>query len=251
MSYGFQNSDAVVPGAQGGKFGLNTGAFLSKFEYNPNGGKDNTPGECLDIHILVGEKEFRARVYPIQKIFNKDGVELTDATTEEYKKEYEKQMKLTNSYVSDFALAVVPEAVLIEALSVPITGFGHFIQIVERTVKSNPNWNKTPVDLFLQYQWTPTGDNTRTFLEVPKNLKHGKIVCPSLGEGMIEDRTATHLRYATAQGVEHPFKRGDWFLNSAFSNPVGVESTSAANAPFDTTGASAMNAGTTSGGSGW
>lgn len=221
MSYGFQNSDAVTPGAQGGKFGLNSGAFITKFEFNPNGGKDGAPSECIDIWVKVGEREFRKRIYPVQKIF-KDNVELTDVNSEDYKKEHAAAVKLLNADVSDFACALIPAATLEASLNVPINSFAQFAQIVERTVKgNNPNWNTAPVDVFLGYQWQPSQGQTRTWLELPKNLKHGKIVCAHIPGDFIEDKTNTHLRYATAEGVKHPFTRGEWYMGSDFSKATG------------------------------
>jgi len=43
--YGYQDSGELAPGKQGGKFGLNTGAFITKFEFNSNAGKDGAAGD--------------------------------------------------------------------------------------------------------------------------------------------------------------------------------------------------------------
>ena len=47
--YGYQDSGDLAPGKQGGKFGLNTGAFVTKFEYNANSGKDGAAGDAIDL----------------------------------------------------------------------------------------------------------------------------------------------------------------------------------------------------------
>ena len=50
MNYGYQDSKEVGPGKQGGKFGLNTGV-VTKFEYNPNAGKDGAEQDAIDLNM--------------------------------------------------------------------------------------------------------------------------------------------------------------------------------------------------------
>ena len=83
--YGYQNSEDLAPGKQDGRFGLNTGAFVTKFEYNPNAGSDGAAGDAIDFTVQIGEREYRHRFFPITKVFGKDG-EITDTKSEEYKR---------------------------------------------------------------------------------------------------------------------------------------------------------------------
>ena len=227
--YGYQNAEDVTPGKQGGKFGLNV-AKVTKFEYNPNAGKDEAEQDALDLTIQIGEKEFKQRFFPVSKIFAKGGGELTDTTTDEYKEEKEKAVKLFNATLASIVESFVSSEDVRTALSTPISNFKDYAQILERLVKSVPNWDKQDVDVFLQYQWTPKGENDRTYLELPKNIKHGIYVVKSQGPGFVEDRTDTHLKYVNAEGVTHPFKRNEWFVKSAFANSqsLGDSSTGAA-----------------------
>ena len=237
--YGYQDSGDLAPGKQGGKFGLNTGAFVTKFEFNPNAGKDNAAAEAIDFTVQVGEREYRHRFFPITKVF-KDNAELTDPNTEEYKEEFKKLVDQFNATISDIVKCFVSEEELKTALSVPIPTFKDFANIVSRLVQSTPNWQKKPVDVFLQYQWAPTGDNDKTYLELPKNVKHGSFIVASEGVGFKEVKTPTSLKYVKEDGTEHTFKRGEWFLESAFANQVNL------------TGASSMNStATASTGAAW
>ena len=121
-----------------------------------------------------------------------------------------------------------------------INSFKNYAEILQRLVQGTPNWQKQPVDVFLQYQWKPSGDNDKTYLELPKNVKQGIFITKSLGEGFTEDRTATHLRYVTAEGLAHPFKRGEWFLNSAYAKQTDLSGGSdAAQTTMSTSGESA------------
>lgn len=225
--YGYQESGDLTPGKQGGKFGLNTGAFITKFELNENAGKDGAAADAIDFTVQVGEREFRHRFFPISKVFAKGGGEITDTNSEEYKKAMASEIAQFNAVISDIVKVFVSEEDLKLALQVPIPTFKDFANIVTRLVQSTPNWQKKPVDVFLQYQWAPSGDNDKTYLELPKNVKQGVFVIPSQGEGFKEERTSTHLKYVKEDGTEHPFKRGEWFVNSAFANQTNLASSGA------------------------
>lgn len=222
--YGYQESGDLTPGKQGGKFGLNTGAFITKFELNENAGKDGAAADAIDFTVQVGEREFRHRFFPISKVFAKGGGEITDTNSEEYKKAMASEVAQFNAVISDIVKVFVSEEDLKLALQVPIPTFKDFAKIVTRLVQATPNWQKKPVDVFLQYQWAPSGDNDKTYLELPKNVKQGVFIVPSEGEGFKEERTSTHLKYVKDDGTEHPFKRGEWFVNSAFANQTNLAS---------------------------
>lgn len=221
--YGFEDSEKLTPGNQGGKFGLNTGAFLTKFEFNPLAGADGTEGEALDVTVKVGEKEYRHRFFPVGKIYGKSGGELTDNTTDEYKAEYKKEAALLNATLTDFVKLVVDKETIETAFRTPVSSFKNYAEVLEGLVKSAPNWDKTPIDVFLQYQWKPKGDNTVTFLEMPKNIKHGLFVVKSTGDKWTEQLSETSLGYVNEAGNKHPFKRGSWYLGSDFANRVSLE----------------------------
>ena len=238
--YGYQDSGDLAPGKQGGKFGLNTGAFVTKFEFNPNAGKDNAAAEAIDFTVQVGEREYRHRFFPITKVFAKEGGEITDVNSEAYKEAFKKELDQFNAVIGDIVACFVSREDLKTALAAPIPSFKDFANIVTRLVQATPNWQKKPVDVFLQYQWSPSGDNDKTYLELPKNVKHGSFIVASEGVGFKEIKTPTSLKYVKEDGTEHTFKRGEWFLESAFANQVNL------------TGASSMNStATASTGAAW
>lgn len=217
--YGFTNSQELATDAQGGKFGKNTGALVTKFEFNPNGGLDGAAQECIDFTVEIEGREFRRRYFPVTKVFSPENGELTDPNSQEYKEEMKKAVNNLNAALSDIVSCFVDIEVIKENLSTPISSFKEFAQILERLVKSNPNWDKTPVDIFLQYQWSPRGNQDRTYLEIPSEraVKHGAWICKSLGDSYVKIEGAS-LKYKNAEGEEHPFKRSEWFMTSNFAN---------------------------------
>lgn len=222
--YGYQDSNDVAAGSADGRFGLNTGVKLTAFGYNPNGGKDESEQDAIDITFTIGDRDYNYRQFPVTKVFGKNG-EITDTTSEEYAKAQKEAVSQLNAVLSDIVKCFVSEDDIKQALGQPIANFADYAKILERLVKSNSNWDKMSLDLFLQYQWSPKGDNDKSYLEVPKNAKHGKFVCPSVDTKWTEDRTESHLRYVNEAGEEHPFKRGQWFVDSAFANQTIVNST--------------------------
>ena len=225
MNYGYQESQDLGPGKQGGSFGLNTGANITKFEYNPNSGQDGSLQDAIDLTVQVGEREYRLRFFPIAKAWAKGGGEITDTKLPEYQVSIDEQVSQLNATLSDIVKCFVDSETLKQALSVQINSFKNYAQILERLVQGTPNWNKQLVDVFLQYQWVPSEGKDKTYLELPKNVKQGIFICKSLGGDFKEERTDTNLRYVNAKGEYHIFKRGKWFLESAYANPVDLSST--------------------------
>jgi hypothetical protein len=219
--YGYQDSNDVGPGKQGGKFGLNA-AFVTKFEYNPNAGKEGAQQDAIDFTAQVGEREYMLRFFPVARVFGKNG-EITDTNSAEYKEEKEKQVALLNATLSDIVKAFVPEESLKAALASPMSSFADYAQVLQRLVQGVPNWQKKPVDIFLEWQYTPKGDNTKSYLQLPKDVKHGAWITASKGPGYKEEKTATHLRYVNEAGDIHPLKRGEWYVGSAFATQTVLD----------------------------
>lgn len=243
--YGYQDSSSVGPGKASGKFGLNQGVFVTKFEYNPNGGKDGAAQDVIDLSVQVQEKEYMIRFFPVSKVYAKEGGgELTDPSTQEYKDQYAKEVALLSATLSDIVKAFVSEEDLKLALATPINSFADYAKILERLVKSVPNWQKQAVDIFLEYQWKPTGSNTRTFLTLPKNVKQGTFICKAIpGVTFKEERTDTHLKYIAEDGSLHPFKRTKWYVENAYANVTILEDESAAASDMNGTDSASGNAG--------
>lgn len=250
--YGYDDSEG--PESSSFVFGLNAGnVFLTKFEFTANGGKDGAPGEAMDIVFTVDGKEKGARKFDVTKAYAKDPVsgaqiEVTDPAHPAIKLEKQHLSSLLVHIVGCF----VEKEAIKAALSTQIQSFKHYCTILSGLLPAD--FSTTPLDAFGQYQWNIKGENKRTFLEFPKNMKHGRWLAKSVapvGEWEKQQKLnagdgETALRYVDADGNVHPFVRNGWYMASNFATMQKEEASA---------GASQMNSGTTSAasasGDGW
>ncbi len=89
-----------------------------------------------------------------------------------------------------------------------------------------------PVDAFLEYQWEIAEDQTRTYPELPKNMKGGAFLKPSIapvGGTWNEVRDDKGLHYVDGAGNIHPFDRDSAYMesNKAVQQGEGAVNTAA------------------------
>ncbi len=109
------------------------------------------------------------------------------------------------------------------ALNVPVSGFKMFCEICVSLLPKD--YNQKLLDCFMQYQWQVSEGQNRTFLEFPKNMKHGKWLCAATTDNYREvrmpnpdDGVKRALYYVNEAGDTHPFTRTGWYMNSPFAN---------------------------------
>lgn len=209
--YNYTDSNSIAPNNSGafGNFGLNTGVFLTKFEFNPNGGAGGSAKECVDITFKIKDKEVSTRVFPLER------------QPEDTDKDFENKVKTYTATLADIVKCFVPEDQIKTALAVNPATFKDYITILTGLITRNPNYSQVPLDLFLQYDFTIGKGADRTYLRIPKIGKtyHGLFICPSKGEGFKEVRAEDKsLSYVKENGEVHPFKRTAWFMESNFAN---------------------------------
>ena len=212
--YGYIDDDSMESSGSTLVFGLNAGVtHMVKFEYNANAGKDGTAQDALDVVFNVDGKDISYRIFPVTKAFDKSGNEVTDPTHPSFKQ----ALRDFNSTIVHILHAFVEKEVIKQALGVPVANFKEFC--IRAASVLPPNYKTVDLDIFAQYQWQISGDNTRTYLRFPKNLKHGKWLCAAVqpvGEWK-ETRPGGGLAYKDDSGNEHPFKRKKWFMTSNFA----------------------------------
>lgn len=247
------DEEAIGSGASVLSFGLNAGVTcLKKFEWIPNGGKDGAEGEALDIIFETNGKEKGARKFPVTKAFAKGnaGKEITDPKAPEI----QQAKKDLGAMLTHIMTCFVPKDDLITALSVPVASFKAYCNILMALLPIG--FEKQPLDCFAQYQWQITGENEKTYLDFPKNMKTGRWLCKAVipvdAEGQVsswkafavenpDDSNPNALVYKDEAGNIHPFIRNGWFMNSNFAHQQKLDETPGTSAlgaaPASTTGA--------------
>lgn len=215
MGFGtFQSdTDDKLQSKGGGVFGLNTGARITKFELNRNAGKDGAPGNAIDVTVTVVDKEFMARFYEITKVYGRDNNEITDVNSPEYIAGYNKEFTQLSAVMTHILKCFVTEEMIAAATSTPaIVDFASWATALQGLVPAG--FQTQLMDVFLEYQWKIRGEATRTFLQLPKNMKGGYWIVKSQGEGFQKVEGIGVLKYANPAGLEHTFNRSANFMSS-------------------------------------
>lgn len=221
--YGYVDDEEQVNTGSSGSFGLNE-CFMTKFEHISNAGKDGAEGEALDIVFNIDGKDKSYRVFPVTKAFKstKDGGgEVTDPRSPEMKEAF----KNFNAIMTHILHCFVEKEAIVIAFGRPVRDFKDYCNIAKGLLPTN--FAQVPLQIFLQYQWAIKGENKRTFLEIPKTMKHGRWLTkaiPAQGEWIgtqkedPTDNDQNALTYKDAQNNIHPFTRNGWFVKSNFAN---------------------------------
>lgn len=193
--YGYNNDEKSSGSAS---FGLNQGVFMTKFEFNPNGGKDGAAQDCLDITFeFPGGAVRNYRQFPVTQAVDKEGNKVTNPKSKEMIAAFNE----FNSKITQIMKCYVTEEVLKRELTAA-NNFKSFCQILSNTLPKE--FAEIPVDVFCQYQWQPKTDGETKYLEIPKNVKQGKVFAAA-EEGNFK---AVHINkeagIVTYNGNEYP-----------------------------------------------
>jgi hypothetical protein len=218
--YGYQDDDRSTNFS----FGLNANrTFLKKFEFNPNGGKDGAAQEALDIVFEINGGEKFYRQFPVTKAFDDDNNTITDPNHPAMLE----AIKNLGSILTHIIGCFVEKDAIKSALNRPIASFRQYCEILTSLLPAD--FSSKPLDIFMHWQWKIRGEQTRTFLEIPKNMKQGKWLVPSYHhKGAWEEKkvlkptekTKEALYYVDSEDETniHPFTRSGWFMLSAYGS---------------------------------
>lgn len=227
MGYGgahVSDNDESLKSKQGGVFGLNPLANLILFNYNANVAKEGEPvREAIEIILKAGDREYKDWVSPITKVYGANNTELTDASSEEYVKEYNKLLNQQKGLVTHYLKSVGVTEDAIKNAVANATSFATWAQALCGLLPAD--YSTRPVDLFLEYQWEIKEGNDTTFLTLPRNMKGGYFVVPHASGTFTEVRDENGLKYVNEANQEHPFTRSKNYMESNKANRQGVGAT--------------------------
>ena len=226
--YGIGNDEVKFTGFN---FGLTAGqTFLTKFEWIPNGGKDNAEAEALEIVFNIAGSDKGYRKFPVTKGFLKNGGEITDPNAPEFVD----AVQTLNAVITHILKCFVNEDTLRTAFNRPIPDFKTFCQVCASVLPKD--FASKPLDIFMQYQWKISPGQSRTYLEIPNSVKSGRFLCAAItpqpdaqgnnaewkevrkNKEEVADNDQNALFYQDGAGNIHPFKRYGRYLKSNSAN---------------------------------
>lgn len=219
LGYGaIDDEDASLKGGGNyGKFGLNQNCFFTKFEFNPNAGANGASMDAVDLSIKIGEKEYMKRIFDVdsnRSVYGTNG-QLLNPGDPGFDEAIEKVKKQVSAVVIHAVKSLgVTQSKINAAFVNPVNSFREWaIKLLSLLPK---DYTKRPVDVFLQYQWQISEGQNKTYLEIPKNLKDGKFLCPAIPGTFEEGRDdALGLHYYNKENdTYHLFVRSNSYLSS-------------------------------------
>jgi len=162
--------------SSGARFGVN--AFVMD-DISLVADDENSSSLYIQIEGHVGERQFRHREYEVNKAYD-GNTEITDQDHPAF----QKAVDMFNSYMNDLAIAYVGEEQFYSKLTAQqFSGFSDYANFIINIIKNSSSFkNENPILIFLQFQWSPRGTETRTYLDFPKSssIKHGDFFayCP-------------------------------------------------------------------------
>ena len=193
-------------------FGLNTGRVI-EISWG------NEPVEALTVKILIDgdENPLTLKKFPVNKVFSSNGGEINESDPD-YQKELGKQIKeLTGTLTHIFKVFVTEEEIKVAIEAGKPTSFAEYCKIIINLLPKD--YDKRAVDVFLQYQYNIGDGKEKTYLELPKNMKHGHWICAHIDPvGRWKKDASSGLRYTDDENNVHPFVRKEWFMTSNFAN---------------------------------
>lgn len=199
-----------------GKFGLNQNCFFTKFEFNPNAGANGASMDAVDFSIKIEEKEFMKRIFDVdsnRSIYGTNG-QLLNPGDPGFDEAVEKARKQVSAVVIHAVKSLgVTQNQINAAFVNPVNSFREWaIKLISLLPG---DYTKRPVDVFLQYQWKISEGQNKTYLEIPKNLKDGKFLCPAIPGVFKEVRNTSGLYYYNEKdNLPHLFTRSSSYLSS-------------------------------------
>ena len=235
------DNDSSLASTSAGNFGLNTG-FVTKFEFGATIGKENKLANHIMVNIKIADKTYNLALFEITgNLYGAGNVQFSPSQPE-YAELFKKEMMQREAMVVHIVKALgVAEQQIKTALSVNPTTFEQWARIM--TGLKPQNFDVKPVDVFLQYQYKPSEGQTKTFLELPKNMKLKYWIVPQVKPvGTWTEDKSNGLKYIDGAGNIHPIMKDESFFKQACSAQQDTTKTAS-------TSGAAMN--TTTGTANW
>lgn len=236
--FAVSDTDESLKSKSGGKFGLNHG-FITKIEFTDKAGKDESAVNAVDIWVLIGDREYRRRLYETTgPLYGANNTKVNPGE-EGYDALYYDDMVQKMAVIKHSLRAVGVTEQQINTLIATLDPTKAAEGMKKLTELVPAGFQKQPIDVFLEYQWEIQEGQDRTYPELPKNMKGGAFLSPEVKPvgKWTEIRNDEGLHYVDDSGNKHAFTRNQTYMESkkAIQQGVGASQDVLANAATPTT----------------
>lgn len=240
-----QDTDESLKSKTGGVFGLNAGVNVTEIVFSDKA-KDGSANNSVTITVQVGDRQYKSFLFfnPGEKVYVKN--ELVGEEAEGYLEAYYENLKQKIAVLKHSLKAVGTPAQQIDTVSAQLdpTQLAEGVQALVALAPAN--YKASPVDFFLEYQYSIKKEQKETFLEFPTSMKAGifliSAVTPtgSWKEVIAEDGS---LSYVDNAGSTHPFTKNSGYMKSSRAKRQTEEDNKkSANTGFSNSAANPQNA---------
>lgn len=216
--FSVKTTDAGVLGSKGGnygKFGLNKG-FITNLSYVEDKSKSGEAYKAIKLSVKIDEGEYNHLIFLSQEIYENDKpfgtAQLLSPGMEGYEEAFYAH------YIQHIAVikhALHALGVTDETIDKAMEGAGmdNFLDSIKKLVSLAPaDYDKKPVDIFLEYEWAIREGKDKTYPVLPKNMKGGQFLIASVEGNWTPVEDANGLHYTDEAGNRHPFTRNSNFM---------------------------------------
>lgn len=186
--------------------------------------KAGAAANAVDIHVTIADRDYRMRLFEATgALFGKKNAKINPGE-EGYDDLYFEDMGQKIAVIKHALKAVgVPDDVVVKvSKTLDPTKIVEGIKALVDLVPAE--FQKRPVDVFLEYQWEIADEQDRTYPTLPKNMKGGRFLAPATTPvgSWKEVRNDKGLSYVDDAGNVHIFDRSADFMDSNKGTVQGV-----------------------------
>lgn len=228
--FGVKADDSSLQSSSSGKFGLNTGN-ITEISYKEEQ-KDGNDMKYVDIVVKLGDREQRSRFFLNTEVYHDNN--LIGPGADGYETAYFSHYGQIVAIIKHALGAVGVTELTIDAATAGLTSDQLFEGMAKLASLFPVDAPSKLVDIFLEYQWSIPQGQTRTFLQLPKNMKGGACYVPHVAPvGRWQEVISEEgLKYIDDAGNTHPFVKNKAFMDSPKANLQDTQAASSNDSPF-------------------
>lgn len=212
FGYVNDNDESLLSKGVSGVFGLNSAVNVTNIQYIDKTQKGEATS-AVTIEVVIDGGTFWRTIYDATGSKLYKGNTLLNPGDEGYDVAFGEEMRQRTALVVNVVKSLnVTDEQIKAVFATPAKSFAEWATKLLSLVPAN--YAQIPVDVFLEYQWNIVGENTKTFLHIPINMKGGRVFAPHKApvgkwEAVVNEKG---LKYVDTAGNIHAFERNSSFM---------------------------------------